>query len=66
MLSIQLVYLLLVKIQKKKNKLNFLNPSNNRDVLKNNSNFCFSENTGELFPIIDDIILFNKKEIFVD
>tara|TARA_B100000989_G_scaffold83679_1_gene59972 strand:+ start:4326 stop:5198 length:873 start_codon:yes stop_codon:yes gene_type:complete len=54
------------KNSKKKNKLNFLNPNNNRDVLKNNSNFCFSENTGELFPIIDDIILFNKKEIFVE
>ena len=54
------------KNSKKKNKLNFLNPNNNKDVLKNNSNFCFSENTGELFPKINDIVIFNKNEIFIN
>ena len=50
---------------KNKNMPKFLNPNDNSEILKKNSKFYFSGKTGELFPIIENIIIFDKKEIFV-
>ena len=54
------------KNSQKYSKLNFLNPDYNNDVLKKNLNFYFSEKTGRIFPVINDIVLFNKNEIFIN
>ena len=54
------------KNSQKSSKLNFLNPDNNNDKLKKNLSFYFSEKTGRIFPIIKNIVLFNKNEIFIN
>jgi ubiquinone/menaquinone biosynthesis C-methylase UbiE len=55
---------ILEKNSNKSNKFNFLNPENNNDILKRKLNFYYSEKTGQIFPIIDDIVIFNKNEVY--
>ena len=55
---------ILEKNSNKSNKFNFLNPKDNNDILKNRTNFYYSKKTGQIFPIIDGIIIFNKNEIY--
>ncbi len=55
---------ILEKNSKKSNKFNFLNPNDNSDILKKNFNFYYSQKTGQIFPIVDDIVIFNKDEIY--
>ena len=54
---------ILEKNSNKTNKFNFLNPENNNDILKKKLNFYYSEKTGQIFPIVDDIVIFNKNEV---
>ena len=55
---------ILEKNSNKNNKFNFLNPKNNNDILKKKFDFYYSEKTGQIFPTIDNIVVFNKNEIF--
>jgi hypothetical protein len=55
---------ILEKNSKKSNKFNFLNPEYNNDILKKKLNFYYSEKTGQIFPIVDDIVIFNKNEVY--
>ena len=55
---------ILEKNSKKINKFNFLNPEYNNDILKKKLNFYYSEKTGQIFPIVDDIVIFNKNEVY--
>jgi ubiquinone/menaquinone biosynthesis C-methylase UbiE len=55
---------ILEKNSNKSNKFNFLNPENNNDILKKKLNFYSSEKTGQIFPIVDDIVIFNKNEVY--
>ena len=55
---------ILEKNSNKSNKFNFLNPENNNDILKKKLNFYYSEKTGQMFPIVDDIVIFNKNEVY--
>ena len=55
---------ILEKNSNKSNKFNFLNPENNNDILKKKLNFYYSEKTGQIFPIVDDIVIFNKNEVY--
>ena len=47
----------------KSKKFNFLNPADKNDVLEKKLNYFYSKKTGQIFPIVDDIIIFNKKEL---
>ena len=55
---------ILEKNSKKSNKFNFLNPEYNNDILKKKLNFYYAEKTGQIFPIVDDIVIFNKNEVY--
>jgi ubiquinone/menaquinone biosynthesis C-methylase UbiE len=55
---------ILEKNSNKSNKFNFLNPKDDKDILKNKTNFYYSKKTGEIFPIIDGVVMFNKREIY--
>jgi ubiquinone/menaquinone biosynthesis C-methylase UbiE len=55
---------ILEKNSNKSNKFNFLNPKDSNDILKKKLNFFYSKKTGQMFPIVDDIIIFNKNEIY--
>jgi len=55
---------ILEKNSNKNNKFNFLNPKNNNDILKKKLNFYYSQKTGQIFPIVDDIVIFNKNEVY--
>ena len=52
----------------KNNKSKFCNPSEltNKDVLKKEDHFYFSETSGEIFPIINNIVLFKKNNIYIE
>ena len=50
----------LEKNSNKSNKFNFLNPKDSNDILKKRKNFFYSKKTGQIFPIIHDITIFNK------
>lgn len=54
------------KDEKQSSKILFNNPNNDNDILEKNNNFYFSKISGEIFPIIDNIVVFNKNEIFID
>ena len=55
---------ILEKNSNKNNNFNFLNPKDNNDILKKKLNFYYSQKTGEVFPILDDIVIFNKNEVY--
>lgn len=55
---------ILEKNSNKSNKFNFLNPKDSNDMLKKKLNFFYSKKTGQIFPIVDGIIIFNKNEIY--
>ena len=55
---------ILEKNSNKSNKFNFLNPKDSNDILKKKLNFYYSEKTGQIFPIVDDIVIFNKNEVY--
>ena len=48
----------LEKNSNKSNKFNFINPKDPNDILKKKKNFFYSKKTGQTFPIINDIIIF--------
>ncbi len=43
----------------------FLNPKNPKDVLKKNSNFYYSDKTGDMYPIIEETVIFDKNELYI-
>ena len=55
---------ILEKNSNQKNKFNFINPKDSSDILKKKLNFYYSQKTGQLFPIVDDIVIFNKNEVY--
>lgn len=55
---------ILNKNSNKRNKFNFLNPKDSKDILKKNTNFYYSKKTGQIFPIIDGILILNKNEVY--
>ena len=55
---------ILEKNLNKNNKFNFLNPKDNNDILKKKLNFYYSQKNGQIFPIVDDIVIFNKNEVY--
>jgi ubiquinone/menaquinone biosynthesis C-methylase UbiE len=54
------------KNSQKFSKLNFLDPANDNVSLQKKSSFYFSEKTGRIFPIINNIICFNRNETFIN
>lgn len=55
---------ILEKNSNKNIKFNFLNPKDNKDILKKKLDFYYSKKTGKIFPIVEDILIYNKNEIY--
>ena len=53
------------KNTRRTNETKFLNPNDKSDVLKEKKQFYYSEKTGEIFPVIQEVIVFNKKETYI-
>lgn len=50
---------ILDKNSNKSNKFNYLNPKDSNDILKKKLDFFYSRKTGQKFPIVDGIVIFN-------